>query len=101
MLRNNADARRCSYFELALPVVCTNGNHDSETKFASPEFCLPFAQTIDRPVCHVHSKQPKCPLCRKTYRCRKYLGIDRYGWTFLINSEIIFTSGQTWPFRCD
>ena len=55
---------RCSYFELGLPVVCTNSNRDSETKFTSPEFCLPFAQTIDRPVCHVNGKQPKCPLFR-------------------------------------
>ena len=26
MLRNNADARRCSYFELGLPVMARNKN---------------------------------------------------------------------------
>ena len=29
MLRNNADARRCSYFELGLPVITRNKDDDN------------------------------------------------------------------------
>ena len=34
-----------------MELICTNGKRDSGTKFTSPEFCLPFAQTANRPVC--------------------------------------------------
>ena len=29
-----------------MDLICANGERDSRTKFASPEFCLPFAQTV-------------------------------------------------------
>ena len=35
-----------------MELICTK--RDSGTKFASPEFCVPFTQTVDRPVCHVN-----------------------------------------------
>ena len=34
-----------------MELICTNGKHDSERKFASPESCLPFALIVNRPVC--------------------------------------------------
>ena len=34
-----------------MKLISTNGKHDSGTKLTSPEFCVPFAQTVDRPVC--------------------------------------------------
>ena len=30
-------------------LICTKGKRDSRTKFTSFEFCLPFAQTMNRP----------------------------------------------------
>ena len=72
MLRNNADARRCSYFELGLPVIFpdvifqTDVFHlsfqfqafaaviwEMELIFTKSkrEFCVPFAQTVNRPDC--------------------------------------------------
>ena len=36
-----------SFFEL----ICASGKRDSGAKFTSPEFWVPFAQTVDRPVC--------------------------------------------------
>ena len=41
-----------------MELICLNGNRDSGTKFTSPEFCLPFSQTVDRPFARVNSKQP-------------------------------------------
>ena len=35
MLRNNADARRCSYFELGLPVVALNNLFSADFETAS------------------------------------------------------------------
>ena len=32
-------------------LICTNGKSDSRTKYTSFEFCLSFAQTVNRPVC--------------------------------------------------
>ena len=34
-----------------MELICTNGKRDSGTKFISPELCLPFAQTVNWPVC--------------------------------------------------
>ena len=34
-----------------MELICTNGKRDPRTKFTSFEFCLPFAQTVNRPVC--------------------------------------------------
>ena len=37
------------------------GKHDYRTKSTRPEFCLPFAQTVNRPFCPstcIHGKQP-------------------------------------------
>ena len=37
------------------------GKRDYRTKFTRPEFCLPFAQTVNRPFCPstcIHGKQP-------------------------------------------
>ena len=31
-------------------LICANGKRDSEPKFTSPVFCVPFAQAEDRPV---------------------------------------------------
>ena len=37
----------CPFWEL----ICTNGKCDSGTNFTIAEFCLPFAQTVNQPVC--------------------------------------------------
>ena len=34
-----------------MKLICTNGKRDSGTKLTSPEFCLPFTQTVNRAVC--------------------------------------------------
>ena len=34
-----------------MELICTNGKSDSGTKYIGPEFCVPFAQTVNRPVC--------------------------------------------------
>ena len=39
-----------------MKLICTNDKRDSETKFTSPEFCFPFAQTVNRSA-HVNGKQ--------------------------------------------
>ena len=31
-------------------LICANGKHDSEPKFTSPEFCVPFALAEERLV---------------------------------------------------
>ena len=33
-----------------LAPICTSGKHDSGKKFTSPKFCVPFVQTVNRPV---------------------------------------------------
>ena len=42
---------------LVVEMICTNGKRDSGMKFTSPEFCLPFAQTVSRSVSHENGKQ--------------------------------------------
>ena len=32
-------------------LIFANEKHDSGMKFTCPEFCVPFAQTVNRPVC--------------------------------------------------
>ena len=42
-----------------MELIGTNGKCDSGTKFISPEFCVPFVQTVNRLVSvHVNGKQP-------------------------------------------
>ena len=41
-----------------IELLGTNGQCDSGTKFISPEFCVPFAHTVNRPVC-LHSLSVK------------------------------------------
>ena len=46
-----------SAFQIFVPflrwveLICSNGKRDSGTKFTSPEFCITFVQTVNRPVC--------------------------------------------------
>ena len=53
--------------------ICTNGNCDSRTKFTSLEFCLPFAQTVNRPVC---SKQL---VHASAVRMSRYRALSKFG----------------------
>ena len=54
-----------------MKLICTNSKHDSGTKLTSPEFCVPFAQTVDRLVCPCkwQAIRARSTVCR-TYGCR-------------------------------
>ena len=54
-----------------MKLICTNSKHDSGTKLTSPEFCVPFAQTVDRLVCPCKWQAIRAgsTVCR-TYGCR-------------------------------
>ena len=39
-----------SFFGI-MEVICTNGECNYRMKLTSPELCIPFAQTMDQPVC--------------------------------------------------
>ena len=40
-------------------MICTYGKRNSGMKFTSPEFCLPFPQTVNRSVCPRNGKQSR------------------------------------------
>ena len=56
-----------------MELICTNGKCDSRTKFTSLEFCLPFAQTVNRPVC---SKQL---VHTSAVRMSRYRALAKFG----------------------
>ena len=43
-------------------LIGTSGKCDSGAKFTSPEFCVPYTQTMDRPVCPCKWKNNCCSL---------------------------------------
>ena len=54
--------RRWRPFLLNKTDLCKNGKRDSGTKFTSLEFCLSFAQAVNRPVCSSKGgNQPMSP----------------------------------------
>ena len=42
---------RCHFLVNGSDLYKINGECDSRVKLTSPEFCIPFAQTMDQPVC--------------------------------------------------
>ena len=47
------------FFGIKEELICANDKRDSGRKFISPEFCSPFAQTVNRPVFPMESALKK------------------------------------------
>ena len=44
-------SQKLSLIPVSAELICANDKHDSTINITSPEFFLPFAQTVYRPVC--------------------------------------------------
>ena len=53
-------------------LLSANGKLDSLTIFISPEFCFPFAQTVNRPVCPCNFKKSRCLVILDTRKWRSF-----------------------------